>query len=265
MRSLSHNMLELIGPEVIAENYVHEVGLSNPHFVRGSLYEHLILIIHDEGPIVCWKCPSAHAAVQSATLASVALDGVTRFAERLQISEFIRAMAGTGNFVVGTESDIRLLSIATRALMPVLFLQGVPVLLFEIGPRLPLLAYFQALQLIAFALFSDARKSLIALKFAHTSERVLVGRFPAGGAQCIDDGADLVLCYCRAWNPMTRWPKGIQDSRIIGVMRFAGVHETAGFVPKPLFSACFGLVRRGSRRKNQALAGARLCHVRARL
>jgi hypothetical protein len=245
--------------EIVAENFVHEVGLRVPEPVGSSPYERFVIVGNNELLVLCGEGPSAYVAVQLTALARIGLDVVALLAERLEVAEFIRALADTGDFVVRAESNIRLLPPAGSALKAVLLFEPHPVSLGEFFSRLALLTHFQTLQLVAVAFLSDTGEAFLPLQLSHAPEHVFVWGFPVFGTKTVYSGADLVFRQHWPRHTVADWPKCFQNYRVIELVGWAGGDEGRCGVRKPAFPTGLRFVRRGPGRyhKPGASSGSR--------
>ena len=156
--------LRLVLIEMVSQNRVHNVGLGEFEFVGGSFGEFLVIIRDYDLFVLNRERPRAYIAIQRTSSAGITFDVVALFAQRLPITEIIRTVAGTGDFVVRAEFHVRLLRSAGGTLVPVLLFKFFPLRFAEFRPWFLLLAYIQTLQLIAVALLSNRRETFVALQ-----------------------------------------------------------------------------------------------------
>jgi hypothetical protein len=176
---------------MIAQDYIHEVGLAEAEFVGCAFDEFFVGIRDDNQLVFFWKGPRAHIAIQGASLTCIAFDVITLLAKRLPVSKVIATISGTRNFMVWTEIDFRFLQSAVGALVPVLLLQSDPIRLRQLRPWLALLTHVKALQLIADAFLFNRSESLFALQFSHSAKYVLVGVLPVVVAPSVNSDPNI--------------------------------------------------------------------------
>lgn len=257
--------LRLSRVEIIAQNSVQEIGLRNFELVGFPLDEFLVIVRDNEQLVFVGKCPRAYVAVQRTPPAGVALDVVALLTERLPVAKIIRAVPGARDFVIWAEFHVRFLQSTGSALVPVLLLDLFPISLAQLRPRLALLAYVQALQLVTGAFLSDRSEAFLALQFPHTAENVLVRLAASFGSKGINRRADFILGQYGTRDAMTRWPKRPQNHRVIAFVRWGRINKTSFRLSKPLLPSRLRFVRRGPGSDEKALAGAGFGHFGARL
>ena len=246
--------------EVVAQNRINQVGLRDLALIGLPFDEFLVVVCDDQWLIVGGKRPRTDLADQRAPLACVALGVVALLAERLPVTVFIGAVSGPGDFMVRAELNVRFLSAARCALVAGFLLQFFPFGRPQSGSWFPLLAYLQALQLVARTFFPDRGESFFTLQFTHAPENVfvwgLVFRFPKG----INNSADISLTQNRAWNAMPWRPQRPENNAVVSLVRWAVRDKASLCFSKPLLPPGLGFTRRGPRCHEQAFAGARLSH-----
>ena len=246
--------------KVVAQNPINEIRLRDLPLIGLSLNEFLIVVRNDQLLIVGRKRPRTNMAVQRASSACVALGIVALLAERLPVAELIGAVSGPWNFVVRAELNIRFLSATGCAFVAVLLIQFSPVGRPRFGSWLPLLAYLQALQLVARAFFSDRSEAFFALQFTHAPENVFVGGLVVSCTEGINRRTDISLTQYWAGNAMPWRPQRPEHNTVVSLVRWAVRDKASLCFIKPFLPAGLGFRRRGPRCQEQSFAGARLGH-----
>jgi len=253
-------MLPLGLIEMVSQNDIHKIGLSGSLLISCPLDQHLVVVGNNELLILFRKCPGTYIAVQTAASTGAALDVVALFTERLPVAEIVRAVSGAGNFVVGTEPDIRLLSSAGGTPVVVLLFDFPPLSGTRLRPWLALLADLQTLKLVTSAFFDNRGKTLLALQFPHATENVLVRCLSTRKSERIHCRSNLGFRKRRARNTVSRRPKRAQYDSVIEPVRDTWRDKVALRFIKPSFTTGFRFVWRESRSEQQALACTRTTH-----
>lgn len=261
MRSLSHNMSELLVPEVIAEDCVYEVGLGDLQTVGIPLHQFFVFVRDDERLVVRGEGPRADGTEKLAPLARAGLFDVALLAERLPVPDVIGSVSRTRDLVVRAELYIGFLPTAGSAFVAVLLLQFLPIGLAKPAARFALRADFRTLKLVADSFFPDTGESLVALQLTHSTKRILVRRLPIRRPESIDHGTDFLLRHDGTGNPMASWPKRIQNNRVTSLVRCARRNESSGRICEPLLPAGLRFVRHCARGYKETLARARFTHA----
>ena len=246
--------------EVVAQNRINEVGLRKLTFIGLSLNEFLVVIRNDQWFIVGGKRPRTDMADQRASSACVALGVVALLAEGLPVAKIIGAVPGPWDFVVRAELNIRFLSATGCAFVAVFLLQFLPVGRPQFGSWLPLLAYLQALQLVARAFFPYRSEAFFALQFTHAPENVFVGGVVVSFTEVINRRTDIFLTQHRAGEAMPWRPQRPENNTVVSFVRWASRDKANLCFSKPLLPAGLGFSRRGPWCQEQAFTGARLGH-----
>ena len=245
---------------MLTQDIIYKVRLGNSKPIGCPLDENLVVVRDDELLVFVGERPRAYVAIQGASPAGVALDVVALFAERLPIPQIVRTLPESGDLMVWAEFHIRFLRSARGACVSELLLEPSP---FEIRQPLPwfaLLAYIQALQLVASAFFSDGNKTFLALQFPHATKHIFVGALAMFGSPAIDGCPNSALSQCWSRNAMPRWPKRSQNDRVVKFIRSGRRNKASFGIGKPPFPAGLRLVRRGSRSDKKALTGSGFGH-----
>ncbi|HEY2912131.1 MAG TPA: hypothetical protein VGK21_02120 [Candidatus Angelobacter sp.] len=260
MKPLALNLIEMI-----AQNGINKIGLRDLELIGCSSDEFFVVVRDNELFVLRRESPRAYAAIKCASLTNVALDVVALLTEWLPIAKIIGAASRSRSFVVWAEFNVWFLRSAVCAFVSVLRLELFPLGFAELCPWFTLLTYVQTLQLVAIAFFPDRGETFFALQLTQATEDISIRTLSALSAEGIDGCADFVLGQDWARNPMTSGPKCFKDYRIIEFVHRSCRNKAVLGIGKPLFSPSLRLIRRGSRREEKTLAGARLTHFAVRL
>ena len=247
--------------EMIAQDFIHKVGLSDVKSIGGTLDEHLVGVRNNEKFVFGRKGPRAHMAIQCASLTSIALDVIALLTKRLPVPKVIAAVSGARDFMVRAELNVRFLQSTVGAHVPVMPLQVGPLSLRQLRSWLAFLAHVKALQLIADALFFYRREPLFSLQFPHSAENAFIGVLSVIVTPSVNGYSDFLLRQ-RGTRYAVPWrPKRPEYDRVISFIGSARGNKIGFRICEPFLSPLFGFVRRLSRSEDQPLAGARLCHL----
>lgn len=246
--------------EVVSQDDVDQVRLGNPALVGGTLGKLLVGVRDDQLLVFQGERPAANLAKQFATSASIALDVVALFAQRLPVAKVVRAAPGAWNFVIGTQLYVRLLLAAGGTLIAIKLLELLPIRIAKFRSGFAFLADLKALQLVSVAFLDNRCEALLSLQLPHAPKDILVGLLSEGQAIGVDGSPDIRFSQDGSRDAMAGRPQSRKDDRVVELVDRGRADEVCRSVRKPFLASGLRFVRRNSRSDEKTFAGSSFRH-----